>query len=300
MLLVVNPRSRRGLRHREAALRALIESGCDVREVVTSHPGHASEVLRARNEIWDAVFVLGGDGTVMEVVSALAYSGIPIGVLPGGTGNLVAGVLGVPLGVRKAVRGLLAGEKTALDLGQLPDGRFFTFAAGVGVDVAMVERTSYGRKQALGMISYAITAIRAALQRDLLRVTVEVDGKTVHARAVLAMVANAGSIFGGRFAIGPDVRPDDGELDLCLFMPETVKEVFDLLWRLLRRDFSPHPRMMFVRGKTFSVRSDPPVSVQADGDIVGRTPIDIKVAPMAADFLIPKPTGVPAVFPFGG
>jgi diacylglycerol kinase family enzyme len=74
----VNPRSRRGLRHREKALHALIEAGCEVREVVTSHPGHASEVIRARNEIWDAVFVLGGDGTVMEVVSALAYSGIPI------------------------------------------------------------------------------------------------------------------------------------------------------------------------------------------------------------------------------
>jgi YegS/Rv2252/BmrU family lipid kinase len=296
----VNPRSRRGLRHREAALHALIESGCEVREVVTSHPGHASEVLRARNEIWDAVFVLGGDGTVMEVVSALAYSGIPIGVLPGGTGNLVAGVLGVPLGIRKAVAALLAGEKTALDLGQLPDGRFFTFAAGVGVDVAMVERTSTRGKHAFGMISYAITAIRAAFQRDLVRVTVEVDGKTVQARAVLAMVANAGTLLGGRFAVGPNVRPDDGELDLCLFMPERMKEVFDLIWRLLRRDFSPHPRMMFVRGKTFRVRSDPPVAVQADGDIVGRTPIDIKVAPMAADFLIPKPAGIPSFLPFGG
>ena len=79
----------------------------------------------------EVVCVLGGDGTVMEVVSALAYSGIPIGVLPGGTGNLVAGVLGVPLGVRRAVPALLAGVKTALDLGQLPDGRFFTFAAGM-------------------------------------------------------------------------------------------------------------------------------------------------------------------------
>jgi len=296
----VNPRSRRGLRHREKALHALIEAGCEVREVVTSHPGHASEVIRARNEIWDAVFVLGGDGTVMEVVSALAYSGIPIGVLPGGTGNLVAGVLGVPLGIRKAVRGLVTGEKTALDLGQLPDGRFFTFAAGVGVDVAMVERTSHGGKKAFGMISYAITAIRAAFQRDLVRVTVEVDGQTVQARAVLAMVANAGSILGGRFAVGPNVRPDDGELDLCVFSPERMREVLDVLWRLLRRDFSPHPRMQFLRGKKFSVRSDPPVAVQADGDIVGKTPIEIRVAPMAADFLIPKPTGMPPAMPFGG
>jgi translocation and assembly module TamB len=89
ILLVVNPRSRRGLRHRAAVLRAFSEANVDVSEVVTSHPGHARDVLDARTESWDAVFVLGGDGTVMEVAGALAYSGIPIGVLPGGTGNLV-------------------------------------------------------------------------------------------------------------------------------------------------------------------------------------------------------------------
>lgn len=102
------------------------------------------------------------------------------------------------------------------------------------------------------------------------------------------MVANAGSILGGRFSLGPDVRPDDGELDLCLFMPERFNEVLALCWRLLRRDFRPHPRMQFVRGKRFQVRSDPPVFVQADGDIIGKTPLEIRVAPMAAEFLIPK------------
>jgi diacylglycerol kinase family enzyme len=152
----------------------------------------------------------------------------------------------------------------------------------------MVERTSFSRKKAFGILSYAITATRAAFQRDLVHVKVEVDGKVVQARAVLAMVANAGTILGGRFAVGPDVRPDDGELDLCLYMPEKWGEVVELFWRLLRKDFSPHARMMFVRGKKFRVMSDPPVSVQADGDIVGRTPIDISVAPMAAEFLLPR------------
>lgn len=256
--------------------------------MITSHPGHARDVLNARAETWDAVFVLGGDGTVMEVVGTLAHSGMPIGVLPGGTGNLVAGVLGVPLSIRRAVRALLAGEQCTFDLGQLPDGRYFTFAAGVGVDVAMVERTTHGRKRALGMFSYAITAARAAFRRDLVHVTVDVDGVVVGGRAVLAMIANAGSLFGGRFSVGPNVRPDDGELDLCLFVPERAIDVFGLMWRLLRKDFRPHPRMKFVRGRTFLVTSDPPVAVQADGDIVGRTPIEITVAPKAAVFLKPR------------
>ncbi len=280
--------SRRGLRRRKAALHAFAAAGVEVREVITSHPGHARDVLNARAEPWDAVFVLGGDGTVMEVVGTMAYSGTPIGVLPGGTGNLVAGVLGVPLSIRRAVRALLAGDQCTFDLGQLPDGRYFTFAAGVGVDVAMVQRTTHGRKRALGMFSYAITAARAAFRRDLVHVTVDVDGVVVSGRAVLAMIANAGSLLGGRFSVGPNVRPDDGELDLCLFVPERTIDVFSLMWRLLRKDFRPHPRMKFVRGRTFLVTSDPPVAVQADGDIVGRTPIEIRVAPKAGVFLKPR------------
>ena len=269
-------------------MRAFTAAGVSVHEVVTEHPGHARDLLKARVEPWDAVFVLGGDGTVMEVVGALAHSGTPVGVLPGGTGNLVAGVLGISLGIRKAVESLVVGEKCRFDLGQLPDGRFFAFAAGVGVDVAMVERTSHGRKRALGMVSYAITAGRAALGRELVHVSIDVDGKRIDAKAVLAMIANAGSFLGGRFAIGPDVKPDDGELDLCLFMPERLRDVFVLMWRLLRRDFRPHPLMTFARGKAFRISAEPPVSVQADGDIVGRTPIEITVAPSAALFLRPR------------
>jgi YegS/Rv2252/BmrU family lipid kinase len=275
------------LRHRAAVLRAFSGANVDASEVVTSHPGHARDVLDARTEPWDAVFVLGGDGTVMEVVGALAHSGTPIGVLPGGTGNLVASVLGVPFSVGSAVRALLAGDRCTFDLGRLPDNRFFAFAAGVGVDVAMVRSSSHGRKRALGMLSYLITGTRAALRRDVVHVTVDVDGRIVEARAVLAMIANAGSLFGGLFSIGPDVRPDDGELDLCLFMPERTSEVLSLCWRLFRGDFRPHPRMTFVRGRRFLVRSDPPVAVQADGDIVGTTPIEINVAPKAAVFLKP-------------
>ena len=344
VLLVVNPGSRRGIRRRTHALRAFAQGGVEVQEVITTHPGHAREVLDARKVSWDAVFVLGGDGAVMEVVGALAHSGMPIGVLPGGTGNLVAGVLGIPLGIEKAVRRLLAGERSTFDLGQLPDGRYFTFAAGVGVDVAMVEKTPFGRKRALGiplgiekavrrllagerstfdlgqlpdgryftfaagvgvdvamvektpfghkralgMLSYAITATRAALKHEPVRVTIDVDGKRVEARAILAMIANAGAVLGGRFSLGPDIKPDDGELDLCVFMPVRTRDVFGLIGRLLRKDFRPHPRMTFARGRKFVISTDPPVSIQADGDIVGRTPIEISVAPRAAVFLRPR------------
>ncbi|HEX7123122.1 MAG TPA: acylglycerol kinase family protein, partial [Gemmatimonadaceae bacterium] len=95
VLLIVNPASRRGMRGRDRVRQAFEDSGVRCDETVTSHPGHAAE-LAVQGDA-DAVFVLGGDGTVMEVVGALADTGKPVGVLPGGTGNLVARMLGVPL-----------------------------------------------------------------------------------------------------------------------------------------------------------------------------------------------------------
>jgi diacylglycerol kinase (ATP) len=279
--------SRRGVRRRGRAVEAFRKAGVTVTELLTSHPGHAREVIAARREVWDAVFVLGGDGTVMEVVGALARSGIPVGVLPGGTGNLVAGVLGVPGNISKAVAALLNGGRGVLDLGQLPDERYFAFAAGVGIDVAMVERTTHSEKRFLGMLSYALTAARAAFGRQAIDLTATVDGVVVQERVILAMVANAGSIFRDRFSVGPEVKPDDGELDLCLFAPVTTGDVFSLLWRILRKDFRPHQRMRFIRGKQFELSTEPPVTVQADGDLVGRTPIRLNVVPGAATFLLP-------------
>ena len=287
ILLVINPMSRRGVRRRGRTIRAFEAAKVAVTELLTTHPGHAREVIAARNEKWDAVFVLGGDGTVMEVVGALANSGVAVGVLPGGTGNLIANVLGVPAAIERAVPALLRGGQRSFDLGKLPDETYFAFAAGVGVDVAMVERTTLKGKRVLGMLSYALTATRAAFGGDLLNLTITVDGKVLHVRAIMAMVANAGSILGGRFALGPDVKPDDGELDLCLFTPAKISEVVSVLWRMLRKNFRPHPRMQFLRGRHFVISADPPVSVQADGDIVGRTPIEIRVEAGAGVFLVP-------------
>lgn len=285
--LIVNPGSRRGLRREGAARRALERAGVAVEVLVTGHAGHAGELLRDGSVDADAVFVLGGDGMVMEVAGALTGSGIPIGVLRGGTGNLVAGVLGVPRRVVRAVPRLLAGHVRHLDLGRFEDGRCFAYAAGLGIDVDMVRGTSPRWKHALGMLGYVATAARSALARREYQVTAEVDGVATTERVTLAMVANAGSLFGGRMHIGPGVVPDDGKLDLCLYSPSSLGDVMGLTWRVVRGDFSPHRAMRFIQGKRIRLSCEPETEVQADGDLVGRTPVTIEVVPGAGAFLVP-------------
>src|SRR4029079_19425238 len=126
--------------------------------LLTERPGHAAELASTHGGGYDAVFVLGGGGTVMEVAGALAEQRmmIPIGVLAGGTGNLVARALGIPLSIDTAVPALLDGNMLRTDLGRLDTGRRFAIAAGVGIDAAMIAETPGWLKRRLGVLAYAI------------------------------------------------------------------------------------------------------------------------------------------------
>lgn len=291
VLLIVNPSSRRGALTREAVRRAIAAAGVECREVLTERAGHAAELARDGAAGVDAVFVLGGDGTLMEVAGALAGSGKPIGALPGGTGNLMGGVLGVPRRVTRAVHALLRGVPRAFDLGRLSNGRRFIFAAGTGIDSEMVLRTTVRHKRHLGIVGYAIMAARTALRLERFDVEAEVDGVPLRARASLVLIANAGALFGNVFAMGPDIRPNDGRLDLCVYAPRRVSDLFVIAWRLLRKDFRPDARLLFARGGRIRLTSYPVRAIEADGELVGETPAEAVVEPGAVTFLVPPRSG---------
>jgi diacylglycerol kinase family enzyme len=198
----------------------------------------------------------------------------------------MAGALGVPRNVARAVPLLLHGTPRRFDLGCLWGNRYFVFAAGVGLDAQMVLRTSARHKRHLGVSGYVFATVRTALRLESFDLQAEVDGAVVRERAVLALAANAGSILGGLFQLGPDVRPDDGQLDLCVFSPRSVGDLFAITWRVWRRDFRPDRRMRFVRGRTIRLASVPVQRVEADGELVGETPVVVTVEPGAATFLV--------------
>jgi diacylglycerol kinase (ATP) len=286
VLLLVNPASRRGARSRERARRAFAAAGVDCDLVVTERAGHAAVIAAAHGREYDAVFALGGDGTVMEVVGALSGTEIPVGVLPGGTGNLIARVLGIPLDVRKAVPLLLSGDAAAIDLGRIGDRRF-AFAAGVGIDADMVERTPARLKRRLGVLAYVLTASKSALKRETFAVRAVVDGVVHERQATGVMIANFGAVFRNLITLGPGIRQDDGMLDLCVFSPRTIGDAIRVAWRLWRRDFRTDPCMLYAPGRHIEIETTPPRPFQADGDMLGRTPFEAHVEPLAAHLLIP-------------
>ncbi|HKO14683.1 MAG TPA: diacylglycerol kinase family protein [Gemmatimonadaceae bacterium] len=294
-LLIVNPASRRGSERLAEARAALQAAGvsCDI--ATTERTGHAAEITRERAAGYDAVFTLGGDGTAMEAAGALAGTHLPLGVLAGGTGNLLARALGISLRPRRAVPELLAGDLLDIDLGHLmmlQPARHFAVAAGVGIDAAMVAETPSWLKRRLGVLAYTITATRAALRavlrREFFHVRLTVDGEVHEATAAAVMIANFGAVLSDRIAFGPGIRSDDGVLDACLYSPRHLRDALRIMWRLLRKNFSSDDAMLYRSGRHIRVETTPALPFQADGELLGMTPFEVQVEPRAARLLVPR------------
>ena len=102
------------------------------------------------------------------------------------------------------------------------------------------------------------------------------------------MIANFGAVLGERITLGPDIRTDDGVLDACVFSPKTLRDALRIIWRMLRGDFATDPCMLYARGRTMHIETDPPLAWQADGDLMGTTPFDVVVDPLAVRMLVPR------------
>jgi diacylglycerol kinase (ATP) len=287
-LLIVNPGARRATRAREAALGALQEGGvaCDV--FATEAPGHATDLARERGSQYDVVFTLGGDGTAMEVITALADGGPPVGILPGGTGNVLVRALGIPLGVRRAVRKLLSGEEARIDLGRLHHGRHFAIGLGVGLDEAMIAGASSLMKKRVGLFAYVISATQAAFRLELFKVRLTVDGTVYERQAASVLIANLGAVLGGHLRFGGGIAHDDGLLHACVYSPKNLWDTVRLFARMFAGTVQGDRCALCVPGRHFRLETDPPRRAQADGELLDMTPLEITVRPHAARLLIPR------------
>jgi YegS/Rv2252/BmrU family lipid kinase len=173
--------------------------------------GLAREAVQARV---DLVLACGGDGTVTACADGVAGSGIPLGVLPCGTGNLLARNLGLPLNVEEALTVALTGADRQLDMG-IANDQPFVVMAGIGFDAAMLEGASEELKKRAGWIAYVVSAL-AHLRDRPVRVTMRVDGGAARRRWVSGVVVGNVGTLQGNLRLLPDAVPDDGILDVAV------------------------------------------------------------------------------------
>lgn len=303
-LLIFNPHAGRGGRSRIAALESAAEvlgsAGIEAEIAATLGPGTAgAQAAGAASSGVDTIFACGGDGTLHEVIQGLAHHpSAAVGTIPLGSANALARHVGLSFDPAEAVRQQLRFEPRSIPLGRVtcesaegPRSRYFAVMAGAGPDGMLVYRMLAGGKHRLGRMIYYARAVRLFLSERFgaFHVNATVDGNTpVNLEAVSAMAIRVGDL-GGLFS--PLVRgasPADETLQLTLTTPPShlaLPAWFATSWTRTHRwnPYTQHLRVQAFRCSGAEQR----IHVQADGEWIGTTPMQIELVPNALRLLMP-------------
>lgn len=236
-------------------------------ETTADDPGRG-QAMEAAAAGADLVLACGGDGTVTACAEGLADSGVPLGIIPLGTGNLLALNLGLPAGVKEALLVALTGCDLPTDVG-LVNGARFVVMAGLGLDARMLADASEPLKHRIGSAAYAVSVLRHLGDRPM-RVRVSVDGgAAVAMRASAVIIGNVGWLRGG-LPLLPDARPDDGKLDAVILTARGWASWAALAAHVLTRRGRPDGlrRTQFRR---LQVDLDRAHRWERDGELMGTT-----------------------------
>jgi diacylglycerol kinase (ATP) len=289
-IVIHNPIAGRAKRHRvsfTASLNVLRTTGWSLDVVTTTGVGSATELAKdavARGA--DIVVAAGGDGTINEIIQALAHTTSALGCLPLGTVNIWAREVGYPLDPVQAAAAMTAGRVVKVDLGYV-NGRYFLLMAGIGFDGAVTAAVSdgHGRKQRFGRLAYALETITLLPRYHGARFALDIDGRTCQHDALMLLVSNT-RLYGGLARLTPEAVVNDGQLDVRVFTGHGPVDSVRYLLPILLHGAVPSQEHI-VRARAITVDAEPPVPVQVDGEPCGITPARIHVERGALCALVP-------------
>lgn len=299
--VVLNP-----IKAQAPAARVLLAEACElagwdpplVMETTPESPGY-EQALRAVNLGADVVVAAGGDGTVREVARALAGTPAALGLLPLGTGNLLARNLGVPVtDLPAAVRAALHGPERRIDMGTMTlenavtgegSSSAFLVMGGIGLDAEVIAATRDDLKKRVGWLAYGEAGVRLLPGRRT-KMSISVDGEPARVRKVRSVLfANLGRLPAGIDFI-PEARVDDGLLDVVVMSPRSLAGWLWVTGKVVTRYPRDLPVIDHRRARTVEIRVGQPTRTQLDGDVTGAaTTVRVEVNPLALLIRAPSP-----------
>lgn len=292
--LFVNPISGRGRARRvlPEVVSLLERRGVSVGVSESLRKGDAWANARALGDGCDLAVAMGGDGTLNEVANGLAGRAIPVGLVPMGTGNVMAKEYRIPRDPRRAVEVLLRGRTLALDVG-LAAGRRFLLMAGVGVDGEIVRRLHATRTGSMTFFHYVRPALVAARAYGFPPFSLEIDGERVAGNVRMAVVGNTRA-YGGPFEFTPRAAATDGLFDVCALAGGPrgglrighLRDFLRFFYGAIRGTILGVPGVVYRFGRTVRVEG-PGVPIQIDGELAGTTPAEFTLSPRAFTLVVP-------------
>ena len=270
----------------ELARRVAADCGEAADVFLTQRPGHARALAKAACENGARLIVAwGGDGTVNEVAAEVAFSDVPIAIVPGGSGNGLARELGVAVDPEQALRAAIGAPPRTIDVGEI-DGRLFVNIAGLGLDAYVASRFNASGRRRRGLGGYVGCTARALLQYAPHRYEIATPGARFVTRALLVTLANSAQ-FGNGVRIAPAAKVDDGALDLVIVEERSRLASIVQLPRLLAGSVDRIAAWSSRPVKEVTIESDRPMLFHVDGEPVqGETRLLARVRPGALQICV--------------
>ena len=236
----------------------------------------------------DVVVAAGGDGTIAAVAGGLAHSSIPLGIIPCGTWNAIGRHFRISTNPVRAINTITGSHKIRrMDLMEVGD-HLHAMNLGVGFSSTMVANTRRSEKRRLGNLAYFTNLFKQLFGLKMKKYTVEADGKVYRGRATEIMVANYG-IVGLNFIENTlNIGPDDGKMDVFIFKARTMLDLPGVFWQAFvqRKKRTPKYHHLSAVSKLV-IQTSPHMFVQADGELLGKTPVTLTVLPRSVKVIVP-------------
>jgi YegS/Rv2252/BmrU family lipid kinase len=236
----------------------------------------------------DVVVAYGGDGTVMEVVNGLIGTEVPLGILPGGTGNVLSIEVDIPQTSEEAAQLLVSDEAQIrhIDVGQSGQN-YFLLRAFVGFDAQRIQLVTREMRDQYGKMAYLLAALKAIPESKRLRFRLTLDGQEVESEGFTCIIGNAGNMGVRALSLSPDTSISDGLLDVFVMHGLDPKSLASAVASIADKPLDPDS-LQHWQAQEITIATDSPQAVIGDGESWGETPISLKVLPGAVSVIAPR------------